>query len=68
MRTIELRSNTREKKISMPRRLQSEMYSREDKKAKAIIFGEDIDEKEFHQMTKSQFLKGYDNSDDIYDL
>ena len=71
MRAIEFRSKIRENKISLPRRIQSEMFNRADKTVKVVIFWNDADvydEKEFRQMTKSQFLKGYANSDAVYDL
>jgi hypothetical protein len=50
--------------------MQSELFIRNDKKVRVIIFLENTDtydDKAYRQMTKSQFLKGYANSDAIYD-
>ena len=70
MRAIEFRSKVRDNKISLPRRMQFEMLHREDKRVRVVVFLEDndvYDDKAFRKMTKSQFLKGYASSDDIYD-
>ena len=70
MRALEFRSKIRENKILIPRRLQSELISEGDKNVRVVVFVEDSDvyeEKAYRQMTKSQFLKGYADSDSIYD-
>ena len=68
MRAIEFTSKIRENKISLPRRMQPELLNRGNKSVRVVIFLEDADvydDKAFRQMTKSQFLKGYANSDAI---
>ena len=71
MRAIEFKSKIRENKILIPRRMQSELIVGHDKNVRVVIFVEDTeiyDEKAYRQMTKSQFLKGYADSDSVYDL
>ena len=70
MRAIEFKSKIRENKIMIPRRMQSQFYNGYDKTVRVVVFLEDRDvyeDKAYRQMTKSQFLKGYANSDAIYD-
>jgi len=70
MRAIEFKSKIRENKILIPRRKQSELFVRSDKTVRVVVFVEDSEiynEKAYRQMTKSQFLKGYAESDSIYD-
>ena len=70
MRAIEFKSTIRENKIFIPRRMQSELIATRDKRVRIVVFIEDsdvYDEKAYRQMTKSQFLKGYAESDSIYD-
>jgi len=66
MRALEFKSKIRENSILIPRRIQSEIITG-DKSVRVIIFVEDSEEKAYRQMTKSQFLKGYSDSDSIYD-
>ena len=68
MRAIEFKSKIRENKILIPRRMQSELFFEGDKPVRVIVFVEDFEEKAYRQMTKSQFLKGYADSDAIYDF
>jgi hypothetical protein len=71
MRAIEFKTKIRENKILIPRRMQTELTARQDKNVRVVVFVEDsdiYDEKAYRQVTKSQFLKGYANSDSIYDL
>jgi hypothetical protein len=71
MRAIEFKSKIRENRISIPRRLQSDIIAASNKSVKVVIFIEDADvydDKAYCQLTKSQFLKGYADSDSIYDL
>ena len=67
MRAIEFKSKIRENKILIPRKMQSELIFEGDKPVRVIVFVEDFEEKAYRQMTKSQFLKGYADSDSIYD-
>jgi hypothetical protein len=50
--------------------MQSELIAGCNKSVRVVVFLEDTDiydEKTYRQMTKSQFLKGYADSDSIYD-
>jgi len=50
--------------------MRSELLDRSDKTVKVVVFMEDAeiyDERAYRQMTKNQFLKGYADSDSIYD-
>ena len=70
MRAIEFKSRIRENKILIPRKMQSEMFVESDKRIRVVVFLEDAEvyeDKAYRQMTKKQFLKGYDDSDSIYD-
>ena len=71
MRAIEFKSKIRENKILIPRKIQSELIAVCDKNIRIVIFVEDSDvhdETAYRKMTKSQFLKGYADSDSVYDL
>jgi len=67
MRAIEFKSKIRENKILIPRRRQSELLVGNNTTVRVIVFVEDTDDNSYRQMTKSQFLKGYSDSDSIYD-
>ena len=71
MRAIEFKSKIQENRILIPRRIQSELIDRHSKDVRVVVFVEDsdvYDEKSYRQMAKAQFLKGYADSDSIYDL
>ena len=71
MRAIEFTSKIQENKILIPRRMLSKLIAEHDKDVRVVVFLEDseiYDEKIYRQMTKNQFLKGYADSDSIYDL
>jgi len=71
MRAIEFKSKIRENKILIPRNIHAELVSEYGKTVRVVVFVEDsevYDEKSYRQLTKSQFLKGYADSDSIYDL
>ena len=71
MRAIEFKSKIRENRILIPRRIQSELTVGHEKNVRVVVFVEDsdvYDEKSYRQMAKTQFLKGYADSDSIYDL
>ena len=57
MRAIEFKSKIRENRILIPRRMQSELLNRGDKKVRVVVFLED------GNMTKSKVLNGYAGSD-----
>jgi len=70
MRAIEFKSRIRENKILIPRKMRSEMFVGSDKLIRVVVFLEDAEvyeDKAYRQMTKKQFLKGYADSDSIYD-
>jgi len=70
MRAVEFKSRIRENKILIPRKMRYEMLAGIDKRIRVVVFLEDADvyeEKAYRQMTKTQFLKGYAESDSIYD-
>jgi len=71
MKAIEFKSKIQDNRILIPRRIQSELIGGRGKSVHVVIFVEDAevyDEKLYRQMTKSQFLKGYADSDSIYDV
>ena len=71
MKAIEFKSKIRGNQITIPRRIQLELCDTCDKSVRVVIFVEDsevYDEKAFRSLAKSQFLKGYADSDSIYDL
>ena len=70
-RVIEFKSKIRENKILIPRKMQSDLFIERDKQVRVVVFLEDTEvyeERLYRQMTKSQFLKGYADSDSIYDV
>jgi len=70
MKAIEFKSKIRENQILIPRRMQPELIASQGKSVRVVVFLEDsdiYDEKAFRQMAKAQFLKGYADSDSIYD-
>ena len=70
MRAIEFKSRIRENRILIPRKMRSEMFVERDKPIRVVVFLEDAEvyeDKAYRQMTKKQFLKGYADSDSIYD-
>ena len=71
MRAIEFKSKIRDNRILIPRKLRQELISEQDKNVRIVVFVKDsdvYDEKAYRQMTKAQFLKGYADSDSVYDL
>jgi hypothetical protein len=71
MRAVEFKSKIRENKIMIPSRVRSELIAGNDRKVRVVVFVEDsdiYDAKTYRQLTKNQFLKGYADSDSIYDL
>ena len=71
MRAIEFKSKIKDNRILIPRRIQQELIAEQDKNVRIVIFVKDsdaYDEKAYRQMTEAQFLKGYSDSDAVYDL
>jgi DNA polymerase III psi subunit len=70
MRALEFKSKIKNNQIKIPSRIQSELKTRLDKDVRVIVLIDDSDlysDLLFHQTTQSQFLKGYADSDSIYD-
>ena len=70
MRVIEFKSKILENKILIPRRKQSDLIVGLNKSVRVVVFLEDSDiyeEQLYRKLTKSQFLKGYADSDCVYD-
>ena len=71
MKAIEFKTKIQENKILIPRKMQSELITQVNKNVRVVVFVEDsevYDDKSFRQMTQSQFLRGYADSDSVYDL
>jgi len=71
MKAIEFKSKIRDNRILIPRRIRQELITEQDKNVRIVVFVKDsdiYDEKAYRQMTKAQFLKGYADSDTVYDL
>ena len=70
MRAIEFKSKIKNNQISIPTKLQSELKFRQDRDVRVIVLIDDsetADDLMFQQAAQSQFLKGYADSDSIYD-
>jgi hypothetical protein len=70
MRAIEFKSKIKNNQISIPVKLQSELKSKQDKDVRVIVLIDDretADDLIYQQAAQSKFLKGYADSDSIYD-
>lgn len=70
MRAIEFKSKIRNNQISIPVKLQSELKSKQDRDVRVIVLIDDsetVDDLVFQQAAQDQFVKGYADSDSIYD-
>ena len=70
MRAIEFKSKIKNNQISIPVKLQSELKSKQDKDVRVIVLIDDsetADDFIFQQAAQNQFLKGYADSDSVYD-
>lgn len=70
MKALEFKSKIRDNKILIPTSIQSELNLNDDKDVRVIVLVEDSEIYEdltFKRSTQSQFLKGYSDSDSIYD-
>jgi hypothetical protein len=70
MRALEFKSKIKNNQILIPTGIQSELKSNKDRDIRVIVLIDDsemYDDLIFQQSTKSQFLKGYADSDSIYD-
>jgi len=71
MRAVEFKSKIRDNKILIPRKVRQELITEQDEDVRIVVFVKDsdvYDEKAYRQATKVQFLKGYADSDSVYDL
>jgi len=70
MRALEFKSKIKDNRILIPTGIQSELKTDQDKEVRVIVLIDDselYDNLIFQQSTQSQFLKGYADSDSIYD-
>ena len=70
MRALEFKSKIKNNQILIPTKIQSELKTNDDKDVRVIVLVDDSDVYDdliFQQTTQSQFLKGYADSDSIYD-
>jgi len=69
MRALEFKSKIKNNQILIPTKIQSELNTN-DKDVRVIVLVDDsdiYDDLIFQQTTQNQFLKGYADSDSIYD-
>jgi hypothetical protein len=69
MKALEFKSKIKNNKILIPVKIQSELKNN-NKDVRVIVLVDDsdiYDDLIFQQTTQSQFLKGYADSDSIYD-
>ena len=70
MRALEFKSKIKNNQILIPSKIQSELKNKQDKVVRVIVLIEDLeiyDDVIFQKSTQSQFLKGYADSDSVYD-
>jgi hypothetical protein len=70
MRALEFKSKIKNNRILIPAKMQSELKTKQDKDVRVIVLIDDsdiYDDLIFQQTTQSQFLKGYADTDSIYD-
>jgi hypothetical protein len=70
MKAIEFKSKIRENQILIPRSILPELMAGNDKSVRVVVFLDDTDvydEKAYRLAMKKQFLKGYADSDAVYD-
>lgn len=70
MRALEFKSKIKNNQILIPLKIQSELKNKQDKDVRVIVLIDDLeiyDDIIFQQTTQSQFLKGYADSDSVYD-
>ena len=70
MRALEFKSKIKNNQILIPTGMQSELNTNQGKDVRVIVLIDDselYDDLIFKQSTQSQFLKGYADSDSIYD-
>ena len=70
MRALEFKSKIKNNQILIPTKIQAELKTNDDRDVRVIVIVDDsdiYDDLIFQQTTQGQFLKGYADSDSIYD-
>jgi hypothetical protein len=70
MRALEFKSRIKNNRILIPTKLQTELKVNQDKDVRVIVLVDDSDIYDdfiFQEATQSEFLKGYADTDSIYD-
>lgn len=70
MRALEFKSKIKNNQIQIPSGIQSELTANKDRDVRVIVLFDDSDVYDdyiFQKTTTEQFLKGYSDSDSIYD-
>ena len=70
MRALEFKSKIKNNRILIPTKIQSELKNKQDKDVRVIVLVDDsdvVDDLMVQQTTQTQFLKGYADTDAIYD-
>ncbi len=70
MKAIEFKSKIKNNQIQIPKKAQSELTINKDKDVRVIVLIDDTeiyDSIVFQESARDQFLKGYADSDSIYD-
>ncbi|MGB3777814.1 MAG: hypothetical protein WA960_05615 [Tunicatimonas sp.] len=71
MKALEFEAELRDNQIRIPDNMQLELVHSKDKSVRVILLIEDSDnfddDHTFRQLAKEQFLKGYAESDSVYD-
>ena len=70
MRALEFKTKIKNNQIQIPTGIQSELKKDKDKDVRVIVLIDDsnnYDDFVFQEATSTQFLKGYSDSDSIYD-
>ena len=70
MKAIEFKSKIKNNRIDIPKKAQSEMTTNKDKDVRVILLIDDTeidDQNVFQESSRDQFLKGYADTDSVYD-
>ena len=70
MRAVEFKSKIKNNRILIPEKIQPELNAGKGKDIRVIVLVEDsdiYDDMIFRQTAQDQFLKGYADSDSVYD-
>lgn len=70
MKAFEFKSKIKNHHIQIPKRVQSELKDNQEKNVRVIVLMDDVESNEedaLQNSVREEFLKGYADSDDIYD-